>query len=236
MLLLTCSPYWVAPDSLPSGAYTLVRVSSLLIAIGPGDDVPSALTRRLSSLLDLHAPTRLIVSPGTDTTMAPDLFLSRVVAALMKLERLDVEVAYLAPHATAATRRYGLPHGEAARQLAETGTAQELPLIRDDAATVLVGRARHLGAAGEKLHGECIADSEVIFDGTARAVEIEPLPVAPGVRGRLARRLPGGWKTGRAVQTGGTNLIVEREGEVTDRVVKRSTFYRHHVDWLLVRP
>ncbi|EGD54461.1 hypothetical protein [Gordonia neofelifaecis] len=212
------------------------------MTLSPGDEVPSALTRRLAGLLEESASdsdgpvTRVVVAPTAADEMAPDAFFARVVAALMKLERLDVEVAYVAPHATAATRNYGLPHGDAAMRLATDGAAQQLPLIRDDAATVLVGRARHLGSGGEKLHGECIADSDTIFDGTARAVEIEPLTVEPGVRGRLARRLPGGWKTGRAVQTGGTNVVVEREGELTDRVVKRSTFYRHHVDWKLVRP
>ena len=48
--------------------------------------------------------------------------------------------------------------------------------------------------------------------------------------------LPGRWVHGRAAQTGGTNVIVEREGIVTQRVVKRSTFYRHDVDLRLVRP
>ena len=35
---------------------------------------------------------------------------------------------------------------------------------------------------------------------------------------------------------GGTNIVVEREGALTDRVVKRSTYYRHHVDLKLVLP
>ncbi|MBM7366151.1 hypothetical protein [Gordonia hydrophobica] len=211
-------------------------MSSLLITVVDGDHAPTSLTRRVAGLLSDSSVTRLIVSPGSDSAMAPDAFLARVVAALMKLERLDVEVAYVAPRSTRATRNFGLPHGAAAERLATTGTAHQLPLIRDDAATVLVGRARHLGADGAALHGECIADSDTIFNGDARGVEIEPLPSEPGVRGRLIRRLPGGWKTGRAVQTGGTNVTVEREGELTERVVKRSTFYRHHVDWHLVRP
>lgn len=236
MLLLTCLPYWVDSGVLVPAAYILVHVSSLLITVADGDHAPTSLTRRLAGLLSDSSVTRLIVSPGSDNSMAPDAFFARVVAALMKLERLDVEVAYVAPRATRATRNFGLPHGTAAEQLAETGAAQTLPLIRDDAATVLVGRARHLGADGAKLHGECIADSDTIFDGDARGVEIEPLTTEPGVRGRVIRRLPGGWKTGRAVQTGGTNVTVEREGELTDRVVKRSTFYRHHIDWNLVRP
>ncbi|MGB3303694.1 hypothetical protein [Gordonia sp. (in: high G+C Gram-positive bacteria)] len=213
----------------------------MVLTVSPGDEVPSSLTRRLSDLLDDAASTgsdtiRVIVEPGRDSEMAPDAFLSRVVASLMKLERLDVEVAYVTWRATPATINYGLPIGPIARKLAETGVAQTLPLIRDDAATVLVGYARHLGQGGEKLHCETIADSERIADGRVAAIEIQPLLVQPGVRGRVARFLPGGWKSGRAVQTGGLNLVVEREGELTDRVVKRSTFYRHHEDWRLVRP
>ena len=181
--------------------------------------------------------TRLIVAPPAESTsgVAPDRFFSQVAAALMKIDRLDVEVAYVAPHRTAATRAYGLKHGARAMALAESGVAETLPLIRDDAATVLVGLARHVGADGAKLHGETYVDSDRLFDGDVGAVEIEPTVQEPGVRGRIARRLPGGWKRGRAVQTGGTNLMVEREGELTERVVKRSTFYRHHIDWKLVR-
>ena len=100
----------------------------------------------------------------------------------------------------------------------------------------LVLGARHLGAEGARLHGEAYVDSDRLFDGEVDAVEIEPVREMPGVRGRVARRLPGGWKVGRAVQTGGTNLVVEREGVLTDRPVKRSTFYRHHVEWKLVCP
>lgn len=174
-----------------------------------------------------------VVGSSAATT---DAFFAQVLAALMLLERLDVEVAFIAPAPTRATRIYRLPHGSAARELAECGTARDVPLIRDDAATVLVGHARHLGDTGAKLHGETYVDSDRLFTGEARGVEIEPLPVAPGVRGRLIRRLPGGWLTGRAVQTGGTNIVVEREGTLTPRVVKRSTFYRHHVDMKLVCP
>nr|WP_221247058.1 hypothetical protein [Gordonia humi] len=180
--------------------------------------------------------TRVIVAPPTadESGVQPDVFLSEIVAAIMKQDRLDVEIAYVAPHETPATKVYNLKHGANAMALAESGVAQSLPLIRDDAATVLVGRARHLGAEGAKLHGETYVDSERLFDGEVDAVEIEPILSEPGVRGRVARWLPGGWKQGRAVQTGGSNLVVEREGVVTERTVKRSTFYRHHIDWKLV--
>ncbi len=195
------------------------------------------------------AVTRLIVEPAAGSTSAdkgsqthPDAHLAQVIAALMLSERLDVEVAYVADRPTAATSAYGLPHGSAARDLAEHGDAVSLPLIRDDAATVLVGVARHLGAEGAQLHGESYVDSVRLFTGEVRGIRIEPTPHEPGLRARLetnalgrwTRR--GRWHDGRAIQTGGTNIVVEREAVLTDRVVKRSTYYRHHVDLKLVCP
>ncbi|NED63433.1 hypothetical protein G3I15_21110, partial [Streptomyces sp. SID10244] len=144
-------------------------------------------------------------------------------------------IAYVAPSPTRATAVYGLPHGVGATALAERGRAQAVPLIRDDAATVLVGRARHLGADDAKLHGETYVDNERLFTGEVLGVEIEPLRDAPGLRARRVRPLvKGRWHLGRAAQTGGTNIVVEREGTITPRVLKRSTFYRHHVDMNLV--
>ncbi|GAC58467.1 hypothetical protein GOHSU_41_00040 [Gordonia hirsuta DSM 44140 = NBRC 16056] len=216
-------------------------VSTEIVPPPPGAEA-AALSRAVNAALADPAVRRLIVRPPAGYA-DPDLFLSQVVGVLMRHERLDIEVAYVAPTATPATKVYSLPHGEGAAVLAETGVAQELPLIRDDAATVLVGRARHVGLTGTSpvqvtaLHGETYVDSARLFDGDVRAVVIEPLPQAPGVRARLDRRFRfGGWLTGRAVQTGGTNLAVEREGVLTPRVLKRSTFYRHHLDWKLVRP
>ncbi|MFW0797512.1 hypothetical protein AAFP30_27160 [Gordonia sp. CPCC 205515] len=205
---------------------------AMLIESDLADD-KRAIRTAVTELVADSAVTRIGV---VGSSAGCDAFFAQVLAALMLLERLDVEVALVAPAATQATRIYGLPHGPKARELAESGTARELPLIRDDAATVLVGRARHLGDDGAKLHGETYVDSERLFTGEVRGVEIEPLRDAPGVRGRLIRRMPGGWLTGRAVQTGGTNIVVEREGSITPRVVKRSTFYRHHVDMKLVCP
>ncbi|MGC5247479.1 hypothetical protein ACPXB3_11210 [Gordonia sp. DT219] len=201
------------------------------------------------------AVTRLIVEPGADPADSdtepgdtgtarthPDAHLAQVIAALMLTERLDVEVAYVAEEPTAATRAYGLPHGSGARELAERGHAVAVPLIRDDAATVLVGLARHLGAEGAELHGETYVDSHRLFTGEVRGIRIEPTPGEPGLRARLEggalAALTGrrSWHRGRAVQTGGPNIVVEREGIASDRAVKRSTYYRHHVDLKLVLP
>ncbi len=163
----------------------------------------------------------------------PDSFLAAVLARLMVLERLDVEVAYVAGAPTRATRIHRLPTGAAARELAGAGTARERPLIRDDAASVLVGRARHVGADGGELTGEGYLDDLRLFDGTVAGVEIEPF--GAGLRGRVVRRgLPRRWVTGRAVQTGGPAVFVEREGILTERAVPRSTFYPHHIGWRLV--
>lgn len=190
--------------------------------------------RRVVDAALADRPDRLIVEPGDSAY--PDVLLAEVVATLMIAERLDVEIAYAPTSATAATTRYGLPHGPAALDLARHGDARELPLIRDDAATVLVGTARHLGADA-KLHGESYVDDSRLFAGSVRGIRIEPTREAPGLRARVERRLRSGrWHIGRAAQTGGTNLVVEREGVVTERIVKRSTFYRHHVDWKLVCP
>ena len=204
----------------------------------PASDAPgSALAESVAAAITGDGTHRLIVAVREVPRGGnPDVLLSQVVAVLMRRERLDVEVAYVPDEPTRATAVYGLPHGRPAWELAENGAAQRLPLIRDDAATVLVGRARQLGAGGDRLFGESYADSDRLFDGEVRGVVIEPLTETPGVRARVQRRLPGGWRRARAVQTGGTNVVVEREGELTERVVKRSTFYRHHEDWLLVRP
>lgn len=191
-----------------------------------------AVTPIVDEALGAPGADRLIVDAQCDE---PDAFLAAVLARLMVRERLDVEVAFVAPAPTRATRIHRLPVGGAARRLAETGTAAELPLIRDDAASVLVGRARHVGADGGPLVGESYLDNTRLFDGTVAAVEIEPLGVLPGLRGRVARRgVPRRWTSGRAVQTGGPEVFVEREGILTPRAVPRSTFYPHHIPWRLV--
>ncbi|MDY6809832.1 MAG: hypothetical protein SW127_12545 [Actinomycetota bacterium] len=218
-------------------------MSFALISQASRSDDKTAIRAAVTEAVADPALTRLLVEPRVAERVAStladeaDTFFAHVLAALMLSERLDVDVAFLPAEATDATKRYGLPHGPAARELAEHGTATSVPLIRDDAATVLVGRARHLGAEGAKLHGETYVDSERLFLGEVRSILIEPTPTAPGLRAQVERLLlPGRWVAGRAAQTGGTNIVVEREGVVNPRVLKRSTFYRHDTDLRLVRP
>lgn len=220
-----------------------MRMSFVLIAsseVPATAASPRAVRDEVKARIADPAVSRLIVTAGPDDTH-PDRFLAQVIAALMRAERLDVEVGYAPDQPTPATGIYRLPHGAQARELAEQGTAVEIPLIRDDAATVLLGSARHLGAEGARLHGESYVDDHRLFSGTVSGIRIEPTRELPGLRARpeapagwrrLWRREP--WHPGRAVQTGGSNLVVEREGALTERAVKRSTFYRHDVDLKLV--
>ncbi|MGJ0118154.1 hypothetical protein ACQ7HM_03005 [Williamsia sp. MIQD14] len=176
---------------------------------------------------------RVVVVGGAELS---DAFCGGVVSRLMIAERLDVEIAYVAPAATPGTAAWGLPHGKAAVDLALSGTAVTVPLIRDDAAVVIIGRARHLGENGRAFTGESIVDSERLFLGEATCVEIRPTRAEPGVEGALHKRFRQKWIAGRAVQTGGVDIVVERDGVRADRPVKRSTIYRHHEDWKLVSP
>lgn len=188
-----------------------------------------------SSVAKAAAPldvVRVVVVGGADT---PDAILAGVVSRLMIAERLDLEVAYVAPTATPATGVYGLPHGDDAAQLALTGAASTLPLIRDDAAVVIVGEASHRGGDGP-FTGETYVDSERLFSGEANEVRIRPTAHEPGVEGAIPRRFRTKWVAGRAVQTGGIDIVVERDGVRAPRLVHRSTVYRHAEDWNLVRP
>lgn len=168
---------------------------------------------------------RLVVV-GTD----PDL--AAVLTRLLRAERLDVQVGYVPRRRTAATRAYRLAAGHRAARRALRGTAQRVPLVRDDTGVVLVGRAGWRGVDAP-LHGEGVVDDAVLFDGDVAGVVIEPTATLPGLRARVAGRRR--WICGRAVQLGTTGAVVVRDGLPGPRPVKRSTFYRHTQGWLLVR-
>lgn len=168
-------------------------------------------------------PGRRLIVVGSDADLAT------VLTALLRTDRLGVEVA----HVRRPWQARRAVHGRATR----------VPLIRDDRGTVLVSAAFWLGERGlqkgaprAELTGEAVVDDEVLFDGAVTGVRIEPTPTMPGLRaGVLSRRMrPRRWVTGRAAQLGSTGAIVVRDGVAAPRPVQRSTFYRHTEGWLRV--
>lgn len=194
-----------------------------------GDESSTDDVTALDAAIDRY---RRLVVVGAD----PDL--ARTVTRLLRADRLDVEIGYAPRRRTPATAAYRLPTGWRAARRARRGTAHPVPLVRDDAGTALVGVGRWLPVDGAAvLRGEGIVDDAALFDGEVAGVLIEPMGTAPGVRagvpsrrGRVRR-----WVTGRAAQLGTAGALVVRDGVYGSRTVKRSTFYRHIEDWLLVR-
>jgi hypothetical protein len=109
-------------------------------------------------------------------------------------------------------------------------------LIRDEAGSVIVGRARWLPPDDRPaIHGEAVVDDTTLFDGEAAAVRIEPTLAMPGLRVSIQQGPWRRWIAGRAAQLGSTGVTVVRDGVAAPRAARRSTFYRHVEGWLLVR-
>ncbi len=175
---------------------------------------------------------RRVVVVGDDADLA------RILTRLLRTDRLDIEVGYAPRRRTPATAAYRLPAGWRAARRARRGAGRPAPLIRDDAGTALVGVGRWLPVDGtQALRGEGVVDDTTLFDGEVAEVLIQPIGVAPGLRAGLPRRrgAVARWATGRAAQLGTTGAVVVRDGVFSSRTVKRSTFYRHIEDWLVVR-
>lgn len=201
-------------------------------ALDPAADVRpvAALPTRAELAAVLAAgPGRLVVLAGDD---GPDAALAAVLSALLRADRLDVELGYAAPRRTPATRAWGLATGERAVRRALTGPARAVALVRDETGTALVGRARWTGVEGAPLTGEAYADDVLLFSGRVAALELVPGP--DGVTARTRVGLRRRRATARAVQLGCTGATVERDGISAPRPVRRSTFYRHVADWHLV--
>lgn len=166
---------------------------------------------------------RRVIVVGADADLAA------VLKGLLRADRLDIEVAHVRK-----------PWG-ASRAL--SGRATRVPLIRDETGSVIVGAAVWVGEQGlergdapAKLVGEAVVDDTVLFDGEVTGVRVEPIADQPGLRATVLSRhmRPGRWVTGRAAQLGTPGAFVVRDGELSPRAVKRSTFYRHTQGWLAV--
>lgn len=174
--------------------------------------------------------SRRLIVVGSDADLAA------VLTRLLRTEQLDVELGFVPPRRTPATRVYRLPAGRRAARRARRGAAQRTPLIRDETGSAIVGAAQWRPAGdGQPLHGEAVVDDIVLFDGDVAGVRIQPTATLPGLRARLAGQRAGRWVTGRAAQLGSTGAVVVRDGVRAARPVRRSTFYRHTQGWLLVR-
>ncbi|MDO8393761.1 MAG: hypothetical protein Q7T31_05170 [Dietzia sp.] len=176
---------------------------------------------------------RRVVVCGTDAGLAA------LLTRLLRTENLDMEVAYVAEDPTPATRAYDLPTGSAAAKLGVRGEAREVPLIRDETGSVLVGEATVTGPGGAHLVGEAYADDERIFSGEIDTLTVRPTPQLPGVRATAARPrrvLRRSWLPARAVQLGTEAGVITRDGVTGRRAVKRTSFYRHTEPWRLVSP
>jgi hypothetical protein len=173
---------------------------------------------------------RRLIVVGSDADLATTL------TRLLRTEQLEVEIGFVPPGRSPAARIYGLSTGRRAARRARRGAARSTPLIRDETGSAIVGSAEwRPDGDGRPLHGEAVVDDTVLFDGDVTGVRIEPTPSLPGLRARPAYRRFGGWLTGRAAQLGTTGAVVVRDGVPAARPVRRSTFYRHTQDWLLVR-
>ncbi len=184
-------------------------------ALGGLPVVPIAAADDVDAQLD---GARRLVVLGGDTALAT------VLGRLLRAERLDIEVAPVV----------GRLLGHRSARRAVSAPATPTPLIRDETGTVLVAAATWRGADGP-LHGEAVVDDAVLFDGQVAGVRIEPLDRAPGVRAAVLGGWRRRWLEGRAAQLGTTGALVVRDGVAAPRPVRRSTFYRHIVDWLAVR-
>ncbi|MBO0878337.1 MAG: hypothetical protein J2P19_33625 [Pseudonocardia sp.] len=183
----------------------------------------------LDPLLAEVAPSRVVVA-GTDGDLAA------VVLRLLRTERLAAtEVAFLpASPASAVAVTWGLPTAPLeAATLAVHGEPDRVPLIRDDAGGVLLGRGEVRPA-----RGVVYCDDELVLRGQANRLEVIPVaPVGVDVRavrvGLLGRKVRAAM--GRAVQIGCLSATVLSDGEPHPRPVTRWTWYKHTEDLRMVR-
>ncbi|PRX47491.1 hypothetical protein B0I33_10569 [Prauserella shujinwangii] len=174
----------------------------------------------------------LLVVAGTDADLAA------VTLRLLRKELLGAtEVGFVPTDpGSAVARRWALPTDpRTALDLALNGAARPVPLVRDDAGGVLVGRGELA-----PVRGVVYCDEHLALRGEARSIVVEPdRGDGPGLevtvtRGRLLRRRER--FRCRAVQFGCRPVTPESDGVPYPRAMERWTWYRHTEDVLLIRP
>lgn len=214
------------PRGEPDGPKALAITESMVRACGDLD--VQWVGRRPGKSIDGLLTGRILV-------IGDDADLAAVALRLMRKELLGaVEVAFAAGGRSAVTDLWGLPVGTRAVELASTGVARPVPLVRDDVGGVLVG-AGELGP----LAGTVYVDEHRVVGGRAHRLRVQPDPakgLAVTVTAKTFAGLPRGRRTtlGRAVQIGTEPTTVIRDGVPYPRPMDRWTFYKHTEPLLLV--
>ncbi len=176
---------------------------------------------------------------GRVLVVGDDSDLAAVTLRLLRRALLaDVELAYATADSTPVTRLHGLPTGPSAARLAHRGTAQEVPLVRDDVGGVLLGT----GELGPITTGTVYVDEHRVLRGNADRIRVHPDP-AKGLAVTVVQRRVAGLfgprprtTLGRAVQIGMAPTTVRLDGRDYPRPMDRWTFYLHTEPLRLVRP
>jgi hypothetical protein len=172
-----------------------------------------------------------LIVAGTDADLAA------VVLRLLRKEQLaGVSVGFVpgSPESAVAAI-WGLPTDPLrALALALRGEVDPVPLIRDDAGGVLVGR----GSIGT-VRGVAYCDETLALRGPARSIEVEPDDT--GGSGLVVRVVKGAFFKrpvdfrARAFELGCIPTRPVRDGVPYPRAVSKWTWYRHVEDLRLVR-
>jgi hypothetical protein len=226
-------------------------LGALALVCGAGGDPVSTLHRPGVEVRTLPAnPGRAEVDPVlTDldgrraVVVGTDGDLAAVVLRLLRTQRLaEVPVGFVPvdPAGSVVRRLWRLPADPGgpggAVEVALGGGVEPVPLIRDDAGGVLVGRG-----VLDRVAGVAYCDDQVALRGSAARLEVGPdLSGGAGltvtvVRRRLLRERAATLR-GRACQVGCDPLVPVRDGIAHPRPVERWTWYRHIEDLLAVRP
>lgn len=186
----------------------------------------------LGAAADLgEGPGAAVIVAGTDADLAA------VVLRVLRKDLLgSVGVGFVpsSPDSMAAAL-WAIPTDPVrALDLAATGPARPVPLIRDDKGGVLVGQA----TVG-RVQGEAYCDDTHAFRGVARAIAVTP-DVRKGAVGVAATVTTGrvfprrASYAGRAFQLGCEPAVAVIDGVRQPREAPRWTWYRHTEDLLLV--
>ncbi|WP_372440441.1 hypothetical protein [Prauserella cavernicola] len=177
-----------------------------------------------------------------DPLLAPELVvagsdadLAAIVLRLLRKEKLaTTTVGYVPAEADSAVAAlWGIPTDRRrAVELALSGTDRPVPLIRDDAGGVLLGKG-----VVRNPRGVAYCDDTVALRGEAGSIVVRPDTggsglVATVTRGRVLRRKQ--MFTGRAFQLGGAPAQPVSDGVPYPRPMERWTWYRHTHDLRLV--